>query len=168
MHRTAGVLFATLTLCLSPLTSCTPASEAAPESQDTQAEDEAAIRALRDAFVEAQRAGDVQLIASFYADDAIIMPPEAASLKGIDAIQAGVAEAFNANEWNSQEPIEELQVVGDWAFTRTTWAATQTDRATGESVNLSGKAVHIYQRQPDGTWKISIDIYNFDHPAEPL
>jgi uncharacterized protein (TIGR02246 family) len=158
---------ATLTLFLFPLTACAPAPESAPEVEDTRAEDEAAIRALRDAFLDAQQAGDAERNTSFYTDDAIIMTPGAPSHTGINAIRTALADFFDDCEWNSQEPIEELQVMGDWAFTRTTWSGTQTDKATGTAATVSGKAVHIYRRQPEGTWKIAIDIYNFNHPVDP-
>lgn len=167
MNRKATACLTALTLFLFPLTACAPAPESAPEMEDTRAQDEAAIRALRDAFLDSQQAGDAERNASFYADDAIIMNPGAPSEKGINAIRTGLAGFFDDYEWDAQEPIEELQVTGDWAFTRTTWSGARTDKATGTAVTVSGKAVHIYRRQPDGAWKIAIDIYNFDHPVDP-
>lgn len=154
---------------------CSPASntqaDTAAEAQagvleDTRAADEAAIRALRDAFGEAQMAGDAERTAAFYTDDAIIMVPGTPSVSGRTALQTGLARSFDQFVWRVQEPIEELQVLGDWAFTRTTWAGTQTDKGTGAATELSGKSVHIYRRQPDGTWRIAVDIYNFDHPID--
>jgi uncharacterized protein (TIGR02246 family) len=146
------------------LSACAPASEPVREPADRRAEDEAAIRALRTAFLESQQAGDAQRSAAFYAEDAVIMLPGEASERGIEAIRAGLARFFNEYKWSAQEPIEQLQVLGDWAFTRTTWSASQTDKDTGVVAKLLGKAVHIYRRQPDGTWKIAIDIFNYDHP----
>ncbi len=156
-------------LCISALLcviSCSPPAESASSDEPTRAEDESAIRALRQAFNEAQRAGDVDHLATFYTDDAVVLGPDEPSTSGLDAIRAASAEFFESSEWNSSEPIEDLEVQGDLAFTRTTWSSTQTDKSTGTSVDVSGKAVHIYRRQPDGTWKIAVDIYNFDAPAE--
>lgn len=164
MKRVARVWLA---LFLLPLTACTPAPQSGVEVEGTRAEDEARIRALRDAFLESQQAGDAKRNAAFYADDAISMAPGAPSETGIDAIRVGMAAFYEEYEWSTQEPIEELQVLGDWAFTRTTWSGTRTDKDTGTAVEVSGKAVHIYRRQLDGTWKIAIDIFNFDHPVDP-
>ena len=163
MKRTATLC---LTLFLLLLTACAPAPESTREAKNTRAVDETAIRALRDAFLESQRTGDVERIAAFYADDAIFMQPGAPSMMRIDAIRSGIAGFFGEYEWNAQEPIEELQVLGDRAFTRTSFSATRTDKKTGMAVKLLGKAVHIYRRQPDGTWKITIDIFNYDHPVD--
>jgi uncharacterized protein (TIGR02246 family) len=156
-----------LALLLLPLAACTQAPESGTDVADTRAKDEAAIRALRKAFNESQQAGDAEGCAAFYADDAIIMVPGEPSVTGIDAIRRGGAAYYGEYEWNTQEPIEELQVLGDWAFTRTTWSGVQTEKATGTAEKVAGKALHIYRRQPDGTWKIAIDIYNFDHPVDP-
>jgi len=148
------------------LTACAPAQQSALNPEGTRAEDEAAIRALRDAFIKSQQSGDVERNAAFYAKDALIMLPGEPSEKGIDAIRTGLAAFFEAYEWSSREPVEELQVMGDWAFTRTTWSATRTEKATRVTLELLGKAVHIYRRQPDGTWKIAIDIFNYDQPVD--
>lgn len=155
-------------LCASALLvvlACSPPAESPSNQESTRAEDESAIRALRQAFNEAQRAGDADRVAAFYTDDAVVLGPDAPSTSGLDAIRAGSAEFYGSYEWNSSEPIEDLEVQGDWAFTRTTWSSTQTDKSTGATVDISGKAVHIYRRQPDGTWKIAIDIYNSDAPV---
>lgn len=156
-----------LTLLLLSLTACGPAPESTPGLADTRADDEAAIRALRDAFLDSQQTGDAERNAQFYADDAIVMPPGAPSNTGIGAIRTALVGVFDVYEWSAREPIEEVQVLGDWAFTRTTWTAIRTDKDTRTAVELSGKAVHIYRRQSDGTWKIAIDIFNYDHPVDP-
>ena len=163
MKRKAGLCSV---LCLLLVTACAPPPESPPELENTRAADEAAIRALRQAFLESQQAGDAERNAAFYAEDAIIMQPGESSEKGANAIRTGLAGFFDAYEWNSQEPIEQLQVLGDWAFTRTAWSATRTDKKTGVAAKVLGKAVHIYRRQPDGTWKIVIDIFNYDHAVD--
>ena len=157
------------TLCISAflcVSACSPPAESASVQESTQTEDESAIRALRQAFNVAQRAGDVDRIVAFYTDDAVVLGPDEPTTSGIAAIRAATAEFYQSSEWNSSEPIEDLAVQGDWAFTRTTWTSTQTDRSTGAVIDVSGKAVHVYRRQPDGAWKIAVDIYNFDAPVE--
>ncbi|MCZ6702420.1 MAG: hypothetical protein O6940_05190 [Ignavibacteria bacterium] len=34
----------------------------------------------------------------------------------------------------------------------------------GESIMETGKCIHVYKRQADGTWKIAQDIWNMDNP----
>ncbi len=147
-------------------TACAPAPAPVPEPVDTTAEDEAAIRALRAAFTEAQGSGDVDTIVSSYASDAILMRAGAPTVSGLEPISALLAENFEQSAMTVEDPIDQLVVLGDWAFDRTSFSGTQTNRESGETVDLEGKAIHIYRRQADGSWKIAIDMYNFDQPME--
>jgi ketosteroid isomerase-like protein len=55
---------------------------------------------------------------------------------------------------------EEVQVSGDLAFARGTYAATVTPKAGGEETFIDGKYMTILKRQTDGSWKIHRDIFN--------
>ena len=37
----------------------------------------------------------------------------------------------------------------------------------GRAVEDAGKGLHVYRRQSDGSWKLMLDIWNRDRPAEP-
>lgn len=39
--------------------------------------------------------------------------------------------------------------------------------AGGDSITEAGKGLHVYRGQPDGVWKLTIDIWNADAPAKP-
>jgi hypothetical protein len=63
---------------VSVLSACAPA---APPPVDTAAE-EAALKAITAAWLDAYNAGDVEKIVAMYAEDAVLMPPHAAVATG--------------------------------------------------------------------------------------
>ena len=52
----------------------------------------------------------------------------------------------------------ETVIMGDWAFSRGNYTATQT--VQGNTVEVDGKFMTIFRRQDDGQWKIYRDIFN--------
>ncbi len=59
---------------------------------------------------------------------------------------------------------EEIIVCGDCAFVRGTHTVTFALKVGGESIRDNGKSITIWQRQPDGSWKLYRGIYNSDLP----
>ena len=55
--------------------------------------------------------------------------------------------------------------VGDWAWELYTAKRTLAPRAGGEAVEERYRGMHIYRRQPDGTWRIAQDIWNAVTPG---
>jgi len=62
------------------------------------------------------------------------------------------------------EEVLELEIVGDWAFARCTYAVTLVPKAGWQSAEDRGKLLRIVKRQSDGTWKVYLDIWNSDQP----
>jgi len=54
--------------------------------------------------------------------------------------------------------------VGDWAFGRCNFTATMTPKAGGEPIFTDGKALTLYKRQADGSWKLYWDCWNSNVP----
>jgi ketosteroid isomerase-like protein len=64
----------------------------------------------------------------------------------------------------------EVDGAGDIAYVYGKYSMTITSEE-GEPVQDSGKYIEIWKRQADGTWKVSLDIFNSDLPIpepEPL
>ncbi|MCB0167201.1 MAG: SgcJ/EcaC family oxidoreductase, partial [Anaerolineae bacterium] len=59
---------------------------------------------------------------------------------------------------------EEVNVSGDQAVARGTYAATITPKDGSEPITIDGKYMTLLKRQPDGTWKIYRDIFNSNVP----
>ncbi len=125
--------------------------------------DVAAIKALLDEYDVSLNAGDVEKLVSLnYAEDAVRMPPNEPMSKGKAAILAWFKKEAEHYTLQMEEVPEDVQVDGDLAFMRSTFAGTGTPKAGGEPVQVKGKGIAVYKRQVDGSWKVICDIYNSD------
>jgi len=128
--------------------------------------DKAAIRDLMDVqWLNAAQAKDVDTVLSFFADDASRFPPNASIITGKEAIRARVSEAYSgprvAISWQTTKV--EVAGSGDLAYSHGTYEETVND-PEGNPVTERGKWVTILKKQPDGSWKVVIDIWNSDGP----
>jgi ketosteroid isomerase-like protein len=60
-------------------------------------------------------------------------------------------------------PVETV-VSGDWAHQRGAFTVVATPRDGGETRELSGNFLRIYERQPDGQWRMIRDMFNSGAP----
>ena len=58
----------------------------------------------------------------------------------------------------------EVIIGGDLATERLAFTMILEPAAGGTPMILTGKGVHVYRRQADGDWKLSVDIWNADNP----
>jgi uncharacterized protein (TIGR02246 family) len=120
-------------------------------------------------FPTAFNAADVSAAADVWADDGIWMLPEVPADVGKEAIRARLQEWFDQTSYeNAKQVVEEVEVVGDWAWARGSYSSTETPRAGGESVEVRGKYLIVAKRQPDGSWKTYRACANADHPVPRL
>ena len=145
------------------LAGCEPApqQEAAPEAP-TQAEIEAAIGEVREAYIAAQNAGDAAALAALFTDDAVLMPPNAPAVSGKEAIQSYLQSQNDQFSFELAASQAEVAAAGDWAFSRGTHTVNLNPKAAGKAVEDSGKYLNILKRQPDGSWKIARHTWNSD------
>jgi len=114
-----------------------------------------ALDTLAEAFAEAFNAKDAARVASFYAENAIVMPPDQPMVRGRRDIEAYYARGFRQDISNFRLAPMESAITGAHAFEA--GASTLTERRG----TTSGKYVVIYTRV-DGQWKIAYDIFNND------
>jgi uncharacterized protein (TIGR02246 family) len=130
-------------------------------------EDVAAIRSLTDSYVQASLAKDADAIAAFYADDAILMPPNEPATVGKDAIRDREASVFELGEETREFTLTPVEIDGvdGLAFDRGTWSWTGIPLGITEPITVTGKYVVIVRRQEDGSWLWTVDIWNSDAPS---
>jgi uncharacterized protein (TIGR02246 family) len=130
------------------------------------AADEQPLRDLDAQWSKAAEAKDLDKTVSYYADDAIVMPPNASAATTKEAIRSAWKEMLTtpgaAISWKATKV--EVAQGGDLAYVSGTYEETMTD-ASGQSVKDHGKYVEIFKKQADGTWKVVADIWNSDLPA---
>jgi len=130
------------------------------------AADEQALRDADAQWSKAAEAKDLDKTVSYYADDAIVMPPNASAATTKEAIRSAWKEMLTtpgaAISWKATKV--QVAQAGDLAYVSGTYEETMTD-ASGQSVKDHGKYVEIFKKQADGTWKVVADIWNSDLPA---
>ena len=122
------------------------------------AADEAAIGEIWNGYETARVAGDAEAWLGLWDEGGVQMPPGMPA-RGKDVLVVGVPKAFEAMPASAMEitPAETV-IMGDWAFSRGNYTATQT--VQGSTVEVDGKFMTIFRRQDDGSWKIYRDIFN--------
>lgn len=116
-------------------------------------DDEAEIRELAAAWMDATNSGDVPAVLDLMSDDAVFLVPGQAPFGKAQFAQAAQAQAALRIEGESD--IEEIQVSGDWAFMRSHLIVRVTPPA-GETMLRSGYTLTILRRE-NGRWKLARD-----------
>ncbi len=124
-----------------------------------------ALTTLADAFADAFNAKDAPKVASFYTDDAVVMPPDQPMVRGRRNIEAYYTRGFRQDVSNFRLVPMESAVTGTHAFEAGRSSLTSRTSASPQRgpnlVTSNGKYVVIYKRV-DGAWKIAYDIFNDD------
>jgi uncharacterized protein (TIGR02246 family) len=126
--------------------------------------DIAAIKELWKQYEAAEISGDIDLWISLWTDDGIRMPPNTPAVFGKERIRETVQSFFDrvVNGYYTIKftvKSEEIRVTGDWAFARGTYTFSSSNTA-GETIKRTGKLLSILERQADGSWKLTHQIYN--------
>ena len=104
---------------------------------------------------------DVDLLVSFYADDAVAYPPGAAAASNradIRAVWAGIADPNYSLAWTATHA--EVSKGGELGFTSGTFVEKIT--ANGKTTTATGKFLCVWRKQADGKWKAIHDMWNYD------
>ena len=106
---------------------------------------------------------DVDKTVSYWADDAFLMQDGQPPLKGKQAIRQMVEESFKIPGFNIswQPQTVEVSDNGDMAYLIENAQVSFND-STGRIVTINNKAVTIWRKQPDGSWKNAVDISTAD------
>jgi ketosteroid isomerase-like protein len=129
-----------------------------PETQTDR--DVRSIFTLTEEEAAAIAAGDLARYLSLLAVDAVFMPPNSSERTGQDLRQWLGEFLQNVEiEYHSLHHGETL-VAGDAAWHVFTCSWTASPRSNPQPALLHFKGVHLLRRQPDGSWKITREIWN--------
>lgn len=155
-----------LVLLLPLALACASEPAEAPETTEPAAEapmnDEAAVDAVRVAYVERHNAGDVDGVAGLFTDDAVALFADGGVNMGRDAIRANF-ETTMAGAPSATIDAAETMVFGDHAVQRGSYRIEMTPEG-GETTGFGGHYLTEFTRTA-GDWKISALIANYDGPA---
>jgi len=117
-------------------------------------DDERAIRTLIDTWMSATSDGDVDAVLRLMADDVIFMVPgqKPFGKREFAATSAGMRNV----RFDGRSDIQELKVLGDWAYVRNYIDLTVTPDG-GAPVHRAGYTLTILRKEPDGRWVLMRD-----------
>ncbi len=147
------ILLVTLTLGVAAATLCLAA--------DTQSEQ--AVREADEQWSNAAVAKDLDKTVSFYADNAMVLPPNqpmVTSKTGIRNLWKGFLDSLTDINWKTTRV--ETAKSGDMAVVTGTYEMTMKD-----STKDKGKYCEVWEKQADGKWKVVTDMFSSDLPATP-
>ncbi len=148
-------------LPLAVLAGCQSMSAPAPDA----VREAAAIRAADARWLAAAQAHDLEQTVSYWTDDVYMMPPGGPPMVGKEALRRYVSGAFTIPDFSISWVTDRIWVAksGDVAYA----VGTDTIRLTtpeGKAVVEHNKAVAVWRKEPDGSWKCAVDIWNAAEP----
>jgi uncharacterized protein (TIGR02246 family) len=120
------------------------------------------IRRLDEHFMMAANARDAKtLVSGFYAESAVLMPPNHPMVEGRDAIRTFLQGLIDAGFAGITLETTTIDAAGDLAYGRGRYTLRMSPPGQGTMEDV-GKYVVVYRRQGDGAWRAIADIFNSD------
>ena len=137
-----------------------------PLSVWTTSAAEIEIRRMAAEYTQAIAAGDRKKFLGFFADDIVMMPPGQPSARRREGVAALTDQLFEQFTMREAFEYDELQVVGDFAAGRFTYAFSVTPKSGGPTTTEVGKGMAWLRRTLAGSWQFTHLIWNLDQAAE--
>ena len=134
------------------------------ESRPSFADDLAAITGFNERYLASINNEDIAALSALTTDGHVMLVPNSEPVVGKaanDAMNGGAFERYEFSE--TWQPVETV-IDGDLAFQRGTFTTIATPRGDGERVEVSGSFLRIYQRQANGEWRMTRDMFNSSTP----
>lgn len=132
------------------------------KAADTEAIGEELMELSRE-WSEVAATGNIDSLMTYWADNAVMMPPGQPPLRGKEAIRSFVETGFQAPGFEiSWEPLSaHVSELGDMAYLFET-NRMAFDDSLGNRVVQHNKVVTVWRKQEDGSWKNVVDMWNED------
>jgi ketosteroid isomerase-like protein len=132
------------------------------------ADDLAAITAFNERYLGAINDEDIAALSALTTDGHVMLPPNQEPVVGKaanDAMNGGAFENYEFSE--TWRPVETV-IDGDLAFQRGTFTTIATPKEGGrdrlDRLEVNGSFLRIYQRQANGEWRMTRDMFNSSTP----
>jgi len=123
------------------------------EKTESQREEQA-IRGLVEKWLTASEGGDLTTMLNLLADDVIFMVPNQEPF-GKDVFARNFQQ-MKGVKLKSESNIQEIKVIGDWAWMRNHLSVSFTD-PKGETSTHVGYVLTVLRKEADGHWVIARD-----------
>jgi uncharacterized protein (TIGR02246 family) len=127
------------------------------ESNAAMSTDEQEIRQLITTWLAATKAGDVETVLSLMTDDVVFLVPGQPPMRKPAFAAAATAQATQkAPKFDGTSEIQEIQVLGDWAFIWTKLKVVATPPGGASPTTRAGHTLSILKKQ-NGKWQLARD-----------
>ncbi len=126
--------------------------------------DKEAIKKMHDIFDNTLAAADVEGNLAVYTNDFTFMLPNKPAISGKEAMRDWLKTVFDQFSFESKHVPDKIDIVDDRAIVPGQFTGLMTPKSGGMAQPFNFKYLHIYRKQPDGTWKLSIEIFNSNDP----
>jgi ketosteroid isomerase-like protein len=127
--------------------------------------DRAAIVRTAAELLAAVNASDADRCSAVWAADGVLMPPHHPPVQGHQAILQYFRSLFSRSRFRFTFTSSHIHIAGDTALERVRYRAMIWREREAPPIEDEGKGLHVYGRQPDGSWKLTQDIWNSDQPV---
>ena len=124
-------------------------------------DDAKALAKLDDEWSAAAGTRDAKRVAAFYAEDAMVYPPNMPMAKGRAEGEKTWAGAFADPSYRVAWKAVHAEVTGDFGYTAGTFEESFKG-PDGKPVHGTGKYLCVWKKQADGSWKAVHDMWNND------
>jgi len=133
---------------------------------DTRAADEAAVRKADADWVKAAQTKKIDDWVAFYADDAVVLPPNDKTVTGKESIRKPITDLLALPGLSISWTPTKVEVAksGDLAYLYGTYQLSVAG-PDGKPIDDHGKMLEIWKKQTDGNWKCIVDTWSTDSPA---
>ena len=101
-----------------------------------------------------------EALGEMYTKEAVLAPANAETVRGREAIREYWKNLLNSRKGKLLGfRLVDGHVDGNTAYALAEYTL-QVTHENGETANIEGKALRIFLRQPDGSWKIQIQMFN--------
>lgn len=118
-------------------------------------DDERAIRSLVETWMRASQSGDTATVLDLMTDDVVFLVPGQPPF-GKEAFKAASQGQQNFTIAGKSD-IQEIQLLGDWAYLRNHLEITITPKDGSPAVTRAGYTLTILQKRADGKWRLKRD-----------
>ena len=107
---------------------------------------------------------DAKACAACYTEDAWILSSYGDRAHGREAIEKTMQEWIEGGAKNKKITTVEISIDNDLAYSMVD-LSEDYDNEDGSVSTETGKAVNVFKRQSDGSWKYHVNVLTFDNPS---
>jgi uncharacterized protein (TIGR02246 family) len=122
------------------------------------------IAAVRQAWLDAVRAGDAERLATMVTEDIVVVHGNGRCLRGRDELKADFLKGFEAFSIEQSVSSAEVVVRGRWAFEISEVESQLAPHRGGEPTHVRSTTIVALNQQSDGSWKVARVLGVLDAP----